>query len=57
MSLLCLSSSQDQGGWSRVGEGRGVGGDEAGRPWGQDVRSLVGLYQNPNLTLGELRSH
>jgi len=57
MSLVCLRSSQDQGDWSWGGEGRGVEGDEAERPQGQVVRSLVGLYKNPNLTLRELRSH
>ena len=40
-----------------MGEGRGVEGDEAERPRGQVVRSLVGLYKYPNLTLRELRSH
>ena len=35
-------------------EGRGVEGDEAERPWGQVVRSLIGLCKNLNLTLREL---
>ena len=39
-----------------MGEGRGVEGDEAERPWGKVMRNLVGLYQNPNLTLRELGS-
>ena len=34
-----------------------VEGDEAERPWGQVMRSLVGLYKNLNLTLGELENH
>ena len=57
MSLVCLSSNQNQGGWSWGGEGRGVEGNEAERPGGQVVRSLVGLYKNLNLTLEELENH
>ena len=39
-----------------MGEGREVEGDEAEKPWGQVVRSLIGLCKNPNLTLRELGS-
>ena len=47
MPGVCWNSSQDQGGWSWVGggEGRGVEGDEAERPWGQVMRNLVGLIK------------
>ena len=34
------------------GEGKGVEGNEAKRPWGQVMKSFVGLFKNQNLTLG-----
>lgn len=40
-----------------MGEGRGVEGDEAERPWGQVMRNLLGLYKDKNLTLRELGNH
>ena len=38
-------------------EGRGVEGDEAEKPWGQVLTSLVALYKNQNLTLREIGHH
>ena len=53
-------AQQPRPGWLELsgwGEGRGLEGDEAERPWEKVMRNLVGLYQNPNLTLRELGCH
>ena len=46
MCLVCVGTAArtrvDGAGWV---EGRGVEGDEAERPWGQVMRSLVGLIK------------